>query len=280
MPEAARAWRTASRTGCSTGVVITRFGVEDGVTPPMGGGCETGNDKLELESPDGLSPGRRRVNSRRRGTCTRRGRSSVLSTVPRLTVRESARPSFPITRVAAPSLLELELELEECSVDTSVVLVLPRRPPTPIAPPIRWTTARVAPATPPLPHDHDDDPLLPLDSVTASSLETSGSAGSGVGSAVAPRYRSPSSVVHPCRLGPASSGWPASIPSPAGASDGSATRGRRRRRSCAGVRSSANSGCSRAGPAAAVCARMGVGGAPVECDVPGAVVDPNVGAGV
>lgn len=70
MPTLNLAVRIASSNGGKTGVVMTRFGVDAGVTPPNGGEVisisSTGVDVPEDNLPS--SDGKTRVNSRLRGT--------------------------------------------------------------------------------------------------------------------------------------------------------------------------------------------------------------------
>lgn len=172
-----------------------------------------------------------------------------------LIVRVKARPNRPIRLIASFVLPDELVELELAVSSLSELLILPRL--TPIASPKRWTTAIVArrPCSRPLPQDHDDEPELSLPSVTASSSTAGASpeaAATAVGSDAAPTYRSPSPVVYPKRLGPERSGNPSGVPIGAG-------RARRRRRNCAGVSSSANSGWSAGGGSCVRFERIGMG---------------------
>jgi len=135
--------------------------------------------------------GRTSVNSRLRGSCCLFGLSGAVDAEPREIVLDNTVDNLlrlvPLVTTDLNSLVSLSLDM------------LPLL--TPIASPKRSITAIVArlPLEILLPRDHDEEVLV-VDAIVIASSSTILTA---VGSTTAPLYRSPSTVVYPCTLGPA-----------------------------------------------------------------------------
>jgi hypothetical protein len=134
-------------------------------------------------SDSGLG-GRTSVNSRRRGSCCRLGRSGADEAVP--------------LEIVLDKTVDNLLRLVATDLSSSASLSLDMLPLlTPIASPNLSNTAMVAlrPLEILLPSDQEEDELV-LDSIVIASSSTT-LAIVTVGSAMAPLYRSPSTVVYP-----------------------------------------------------------------------------------